>query len=285
MAETKGDTDKSHQVKPASAIQQVYWSGAAASPGGKIGLEVYTLYIGNNSNITISISDKSGKKFDTIKSKMSGNKYWTEITVPEKAKEELYAEVKLTKHGLQQKSNSLYLFPPVFINNLKWDKKKVARADILKLSAEVKGLADGNEAEVQIWEYDPDNAHELVTKIPVIIKNGKVETEWEFQYPGNTMNIPGKDESENGYINPQYFFRINIGGISKESEKIKFMDYSELTVQDEYGNPISNEEVIVVTADGKKQNLKTDSEGKLKIDDVPPGKIKLEFPKINEKKN
>jgi len=87
-------------------------------------LEVFTQFVGNNSEIKIEISDKSGKVFETIKAKISGNKFWKHITVPEKAKDELYAEVKLPKHGLSKKSNCLYVYPAVQIKNLKCQMKK-----------------------------------------------------------------------------------------------------------------------------------------------------------------
>jgi len=40
-----------------------------------VGLEVHTHYVGNNSEIKIEISDKSGKKIETIKAKISVNHY------------------------------------------------------------------------------------------------------------------------------------------------------------------------------------------------------------------
>ncbi len=284
MSEHKGNTDKVNKVNLTSAVEQVVWSLGAAAVGGKAGIEVYTQFVGNNSEMSIKISDKSGKTFDTIKKKMFGNKFWTEIAVPEKAKDELYAEVKFSKLGIEKKSNSLRLLPPIELKNLKWDKKEAKRGDILKITAEVKRIADGNEAEVQIWEYDADEAHEMITKFPVIIKNQKIETEWEFQYRDDTENIPTEDEAENGYKNPEYFFRISLAGVSKDSELLKFKDYVELKILDENNNPIANEDVTLITPDSKKQNLKTDSDGVLKVEDIPPGKLKIEFPKYTKKK-
>ena len=124
MDKHSGDTDKVKKITLTSSIEQVMWTKISAVPGGKVGMEIITQLVGNNSDVSIQISDKSGKTFDTIKKKMFGNKFYVEVTIPEKAKDELYAEVKLSKHGLSKKSNGLNLLPPVEIKNLKWDKNE-----------------------------------------------------------------------------------------------------------------------------------------------------------------
>jgi len=285
MPEYKEKTDKTNQIKLESSIEQVYWTSPAAAPMGKVGIEVFTKFVGNNSEISIKISDKSGKKFETIKAKISGNHFWKQITVPENAKEELYADVKLSKHSLSKKSNGLHLFPPIVIKNLKWDKQEARRGDILKLTADIKGLADGNEAEIQIWEHDADEAHDLITKFPVTIKNQKVETEWEFQYVDDTDDIPTEEKSENGYQWPEYFFRVVAAEKSEDSELLKFKDWIEVILKSREGELLGNESFIIELPDGKQKEGKLDQNGYAKMEDIPPGKFKIKFPDMEEVEN
>jgi len=282
MSKHSGNTDKLEKVKLESSIEQVMWTRTTAAPKGKVGIDVFTQFVGNNSEISIKISDKSGKTFETIKAKMSGNHFWKQITVPEKAKEELYAEVKLPKHSLSKKSNGLYLFPLVEIKNLKWDKQEARRGDILKLTADIKGLADGNEAEIQIWEHDSDEAHDLITKFPALVKNRKVEAEWEFEYHEDTDDIPTEEESENGYNPPEYFFRINIGGVSADSGLLEFKDWIEIELEEEDGSPIAKEEYVIKLPNGEERKGKLDQDGYCKEEDIPPGRIQIEFPNLNK---
>jgi hypothetical protein len=282
MPDHKGNTNKKNEIKLESDINRIIWTAGTGCPGVKVGLEVETQFVGVNSEASIEISDKSGKKFDTIKKKIYGNKLWLEITVPEKAKDELYAEVKLSKHGVSKKSRGLYLFPFVDIKNLKWDKEEARRGDILKLTADIKGLADGNEAEIQIWEHDSDLAHDLVTKFPVIIRNQKIEADWEFKYPGDTYNIPTKEESSKGYQWPEYFFRINVAGVSADSEKIKFIDSVEITLNDDQNNPIKDIEYILTLANAEKIKGKIGPDGLIKEDKIPPGKVKIELGELKK---
>jgi len=278
MNKHSGETDKVQKTKLTSSIEQVMWTKNSSAPGGKIGLEVFTQFIGNNSDIQIEITDKSGKKFESIKKKFFGNKFWTEITVPEKAKDELYAEVKLPKHNLNKKSNSLYLFPPVKISNVKWDKNEVKRGDVLKLSADIQGVADGTEAEIQIWEHDSNGVHDLITKFPHVIKNGKVNAGWEFQYMGKTESIPASYESENGYKQPQYYFRVNVAEVYNDSGLLKFKDWIEIKLVDSDGYPIKNIEYELHLPDGEIKKGKLDDDGYAKVDDIPPGKYEVRFP-------
>jgi len=275
-----GDTDKKQEIKLESSIEQVLWTKNSGSPGGKIGIEVFTKFVGSNSELKIEISDKSGKTFETIKGKITGNHCWKEITVPEKANDELYAEVKLSKHSLSKKSNGLYLFPFVEIKNLKWDKDEARRGDVLKLTADIKGLADGNEAEIQIWEHDSDQAHDLITKFPVSIKNQKVEVEWEFQYVDDTDDISTHEESENGYQWPEYFFRVVAAGKSADSKLLKFKDWIEIKLEDQEGKIVKDIDYKLKLPDGQIKEGKLDADGYAKIEDIPPGKFEVQFKNI-----
>lgn len=278
MDKHSGDTDKVKKVTLTSSIEQVLWTKMSAASGGKVGLEIITQLVGNNSDVSIQISDKSGKTFDTIKKKMFGNKFYVEVIIPEKAKDELYAEVRLSKHGLSKKSNGLNLLPPIEIKNLKWDKNELYRGDIVKISADVTGVYNGAEAEVQVWEYDSDRAHDLIAKFPCTVKNKKVEAEWEFQYSGSTESIPTSDESENGYQQPQYFFRINITELYNDSRLLKFKDWIEIKLTDSEGYPIKDIDYEMQLPDGEIKKGKLDNDGYAKVEDLPPGKYKVSFP-------
>lgn len=277
MSKVNGDTGKVQEIKLESSIEQVLWTKNSSTPGGKVGIEVLTQLVGNNSEISIQLSDKSGKTFDTIKKKMFGNKFWTEITVPEKAEEQLFAEVKLSKHSLTKKSNPLKLLPKIEIKNLKWDKDEVHRGDIVKITGDVTNVYDGAEAEVQIWEHDSDLAHDFIASIPVTVKNKKIETQWEFQYVDDTDDIPSEEETENGYQWPEYFFRVIVGGKSEDSKVMKFKDWADITVKDKLGIPITKKKYKLIFPDGTEKEGKLNEEGKIRIEDIPPGKIKFQI--------
>lgn len=275
MTEHKGNTGKVNKVNLESSIDRVIWTSGTGCAGSKAGIEVNTHFVGNNSDIKIEISDKSGKVFETVKSKIAGNFFYTQITVPEKAKDELYAEVKLSKLSLTKKSNCMYVYPAVEIKNLKWDKKEARRGDILKLTADVNNVYEGAEAEIQIWEHDTDGAHDLITKFPVIVKNKKIEVDWEYEYHEDTDEIPTQEEAEKGYNPPEYFFRVNIAGVSADSGLLEFKDWIEIQWAEADGTPAANRKFKLITADGKERNESFDSQGWIRLEDMPPGAFKI----------
>ncbi|QQS36580.1 MAG: peptidoglycan-binding protein [Ignavibacteriales bacterium] len=282
MSKVSGDSDKVKEEKLTSAIEQVLWSKAKGAPGGKVALDIFTQLVGNNTEASIQLSDKSGKSFETIKKKLFGNKYRVELTIPEKAKDELYAEVKISKLSLTKKSAALNLLPQIEIKNLKWDKDEVHRGDILKITADISGAYDGAEAEVQIWEFDSDQAHDLVTSIPVNVKNKKIETEWEFQYVDDTDDIATDEENENGYSWPEYFFRIVVGGKSEDSKVIKFKDWVEIEWRYPNGEPAANKNFKMYLADGSEVSGTFDDDGKYRLEYSSPGPVRVSLEEEDE---
>jgi len=246
-------------------------------------LEVLTLYVGNGSEIEIEISDQNGKKFGKYKERISGNRFWTQIRVPSEAKQALYADVKLPKHGLQMKSNPLILLPLIEIANPKWDKKEARRGDILKLTADVKGAPDGTEGEIEIWEYDDDGAHDFITKFPMLVEAKKVEAEWEYEYHEDTDEIPTEGELQKQgrhYNPPEYFFRLKVSEISADSALLEFKDWIEVELISEGGEAVPEEKYNIYLANGQIRRGKLDIRGFARENDIPPGRTVIEFPNI-----
>lgn len=281
MLEFKSPTNKTKQVKLDSSIQLVRWAKSSAAATSKVGLEVFTNFIGNNSDVTIDISDKSGKKFDTVKGKIYGNMYQSEILVPEKAEDELYAEVKISKLSLIKKSGPLYLYPPVIISNVKWGKKTTYLGDKLKIQADIKGMADGNDVEIQIWENNPLGAHEMVTGFSAVIKNQKINTEWDFQYNGTIDEIIAQLDA--GYDDiPKFFYKVIAAGTTAESDLIK-MNWFLIEMIGEDGKPFPNETFILELPDKSLRQGKLDKEGRYFCYDFEKeGNCKINFPEIDK---
>lgn len=276
----RGATDEITKIDLPSSIERVAWTKRTASPNSHAGLEILTRHVGSNAEISIELLDHEGNKFGNFNEKISGNRFWAEIKVPPDAKQALYAFVKLPKHSLQMKSNHLILLPTIEITNAKWDKKEAREGDILKLTADVKGVQDGAEGEIEIWEHDSDGEHDLITKFPVYVKNKRVEAEWDYEYHEDTDDIPTDEEAENGYNPPEYFFRIIIGGISVDSDLLLFKDIIRLVLKTLSGQPMPNEEYIVFLADGSEKRGKLDNDGLAEITDVSPGPFHVEYPNM-----
>jgi hypothetical protein len=280
MAEHKGQTDETHQIKLPSTIERVQWATLRAAPGGTVGLEIATRYVGNGSTLQIKLTDHQGTTHGTFENEIHNNHLSAEVQVPPKAKDALYAEVKLPDHGLKQKSPALLLTAPVKIKNAEWSKDEARRGDVLTLSADVKGVPDGTEATVEIFEHDEESAHDLITQLSTPVEDQQVEMEWEYEYHEDTDSIPTDEEAEKGYKPPEYFFQVEVEGVEAESELLTFKDWIEVSLVDEEGQPVPGESYVLHMPDGSKREGELDSDSRVTEKDVPPGRCIARFPEL-----
>ena len=172
----------------------------------------------------------------------------------------------------------------VTVTNLSWNQEVARRGDTLDLTADVTGIPDGTSANIQIWEYDDDGSHDLITTIPATVKDNKLSQPWDYEYHEDVDEAPTAEESEKGYNPPEYFFIVEINGQkfgeAQESGLLEFKDFIEISLKDPEGNPFSDEEYILILADGSERKGKLDQDGYAKIVDVPPGKFTVKFPNL-----
>jgi hypothetical protein len=282
MASHNAQTGQVTKVRLDSAIDEVRWDRPQASPGGTVGLEVFTRHVGNSAVLKIELTDNSGKTHGTFTDRMHGNHFRAPVRIPTDAKGGLFASVKLSKHGLQQRSPALPLLPEVRITNVRWDRKQVRRGETLRLSADVGGLPEGYEAAIEIFEEDPDGAHEGVARIPAVVRDRKVDAAWEFSYELDTKDIPAAHEAERGYQPPAYFFRVAAGEVSADSGPLQFKDWIGFEARGADGSPCPDAEYVLHLPDGSERKGRLDRLGSAKEEDVPPGPCRVGFPGLKE---
>jgi len=226
MTTHKKKTDDIHEITLESQITHAFWKQKAGFFGDTVSLEVWTHFVGNGSDIEIKVEDNKGKKVEKLKGKVYGDYFSASIAIPDKSNEELTFLAKLPKHGLQMKSDTLKI---VNVTNLKWSEKEVSPGDIITLSADVLGLPDGAEVAIIIHEFDQEGAHDFIARFPATVKQGKLESEWEFDYHEDTVDVPGDEEMQShgkSASAPEYFFVVDVNGgrfgINQESGLLRF---------------------------------------------------------------
>jgi hypothetical protein len=287
MLEYQKPTDQEHKITLPSKITLATWDKQSVLIGDKVSYEVRTLFVGNGSDIKFNIKDKSGKTIEKVKGKVFGNLFMGFLVVPDKAKDELSYEAELPKHKLKLKSDTVKVFPAVEVTNMKWSEKEARRGDVVKMTADVKGVQDETEVEIVIFEYDADGAHDPIAKFPTKVKQKKVEAEWEYEYHDDTDDIPTDKEMKKyskSYNPPEYYFVIDIykkrfGG-EQESKLLEFKDWIEINLSEKDGNPVADEDYELTYADEGKKKGKLDKQGNAKVEDISPGKVTVEFPNL-----
>jgi outer membrane protein OmpA-like peptidoglycan-associated protein len=167
------------------------------------------------------------------------------------------------------------------VTDLSWNADVARRGETLNLTANVENVGDDTKAVIEIYEFDTDGKHDLIKKIETKVKNGRIDEKWDYEYIKDTDEIPTEEESEKGYNPPEYFFIIDIGGTKfgelQESGLLGFKDFIEINLKDINNEPIADQEFTLQLPNGSEINGKVNSEGYARVDDIPPGKVRIKF--------
>jgi len=289
-------TDTEHEIKLTSHLISAVWRYGAVHAGQIAPVEVLTSFVGNGAKIKITGKSENGKKLGKLNGKIRNNKFIGDLEIDEGAKigDDAYFEVDISQAGVDGTSNNVPILPPIEVTNMKWSAAEARRGDILTLSADIEGVVSGTEVKIVIYEYDRDNVHDKIAELPATVIDDKIEIKWEYEYHEDTDEIASEEELQeygNSYNPPEYFFVIEIHGqkfgIAQESSLLEFKDWIEIELVDDNDEPIPDVEFEITLPDGSTQSGRLDSEGKVKIEDVPPGQFVIKykdlFPEVETK--
>ncbi|PQJ35327.1 hypothetical protein BSZ35_12590 [Salinibacter sp. 10B] len=118
-----------------------------------------------------------------------------------------------------------------------------------------------------------------MTRLRPRVENGAVEVMYRFQYPGDTADIVPEWKAPEGYVQPQFFYTVDVSGIIADSQDAKstgvmrFVDDLDLRFVNEGGAPLANQTVELTLADGSTEERQTSGEGRVQLREVPPGPV------------
>ncbi len=280
-------TDEEHEIKLDSTLIYANWRQGSAWGGYPAKLEVGTSFVGNGGKIKITGKSESGKNLGKLSDVINSNTFIGELEIPDDLEpgEEIFFKVELSKNGLSGGSNRIPVFPPPEVTNMQWSANEARRGDTLTLSADVNRVRDETEVIVTIYEHDQDGAHDRITELPAIVKNKRIEVLWEYEYHEDSDEIPTEEEMQEyggSYNPPEYFFTFKFGdleiGREQESGLLVFKDWIQIELVDNFGHPIGERDYEIHLPDGTTREGTLDEEGKVRIEDIPPGKIRIVYP-------
>ena len=272
-------SDQQNRIQVQSNIICCLWLCNRAWAGTDAPFEVRTSLVGEGADIKVRLVNDSGKVLEKKSDKIYANRYRGAIAVPSKVKlgERLHLEVELGKQNCDAESDEVPAGPIIQARKLEWDRKEAHRGDVVAMKAEFIDLPDKTEAEVTVYEYDPDGCHDPVMSIPTVIKSNRLELKWDFKSP-NVGKIPTQSELKpynRNYRAPEFFFTVGIDGteigVKQESGLLKFNDWIRIELRDAYGKPIPDEKYTLILADGNKRKGTLNAKGFAIEQNVPPG--------------
>lgn len=287
---TKG-TDSEHEIKLTSSLVYATWQTGVAYGGQEIGIEVGTAFVGNGAKIKIKGQSEQGKKLGKLTDTISNNKFVGKLEVPDDIEEgdEVFFEVKISKCKIDGESDRIPARPAIGVTNMLWSAEEARRGETLTLTADLVGVASGTEVTVTIYEHDLDSAHDKIAELPAVVTSEQIEIAWEYQYQEDADEIPTQAEIERyggEYNPPEYFFTVRVGaqefGREQESGLLTFKDWIDVHLTNEDGSPCADMDYKITLADGSEREGTLDSDGRARIDAVPPGHFSIFFPALAE---
>jgi uncharacterized Zn-binding protein involved in type VI secretion len=174
------------------------------------------------------------------------------------------------------------------ISDAKWSKEKAEAEETVKLSAKAEGFEDGTKGLIQIMKRDITGPDVVVSEIETDVQGDKVESEWKYEVKrDDEVIIPAEGEAGNQitlkrYSAPEYYFEVIIGPCKARSGMLYEVDYVEIEVCDEGGQPLGNEEYIIYSSSGEVRRGQLDGNGYAREDNLPAGSCSVHLPNLPE---
>jgi hypothetical protein len=165
------------------------------------------------------------------------------------------------------------------VTNAAWSKDTADVGEKVELSAEVMGFEDGTQGVFEIYRKDLTGPDVVFDTIEVEVQGDKLEAEWEYVLPEpDVKELEKADEEEpRGYSSPVYYFDVVVENCTAHSGVLSYKDLVEITFKEEDGTPIGNKKFKLILPSGETREGTTDGNGYAKVEDVPPGKVKIQI--------
>jgi hypothetical protein len=214
--------------------------------------------------LDVKVVDSGGKP-------VTGAKY--SIKGPDGSKSEGHVTGSIERKGVKEGSHEIVISA---ITKAAWSAREAAVGDKVKMEVETVGIESGEKAILQIFVKDSNFADHPFETMEAKVDSNKIEHEWELKVDQKLLDLQDHKEGKN-YSNPWYYFVVETAGIKQRSGLLKYKDWIELELRDEEGNTIGGAEYEVSLPDGQVKKGKLDQNGYAKVENIPPGKVRVTF--------
>ena len=160
------------------------------------------------------------------------------------------------------------------VMNARWSADEAKTDEPLTMTADTEGIPDGTPATITVFRRDLSGPDVQIAKYDVKVKSSKIEGEWTF---GDTEE-PDGDEDAEGYSKPEFFFVAAALDLDATSPTLAIKAWADVVLEDEDGNAIGDEDYRATLSTGEIRSGKLDAKGRARLEDVPAGRIEIEFP-------
>ena len=281
-----GQTGEVLRVTLPSKIISARFVATAVAHNSSIDIEVRTHWVGDNSELTISVMDMDGNEVDNITGKVIRDIFRVNYNAQVNNTMGLYFSVDMPDHGLYAESAPMRVFPEVIIQNFKYLDKDDQELEYLekyqefKAQATIQGPPDGTECIVTLYESLKENSPRVITSNRCKIQDGIVTQDYREALSKLSKDIDTHQKlNPDGldYYQPTYFFRVECFGTEADSHPIIIAHNMVLEFnKGSENNAFAGKELKITAPDGTEETQTIPDDGLVVVTCSKPGKYSWE---------
>ena len=296
------DTFRLHEIAD-PAIEWSVWDQPVVVAGATARLTVQGYGVGQGSPVRVTLRDGRGRRVGRGDGEMYDGRAVVSVEVERRAAGVAAADVALPELGLKAVSPPLTVVPFAELDRARWGQAEARDGDAVELSCRVTGTGEGvrrlegQTARVEVLRGDEgagvegdslSSLFEPVVTLRVPVESGRIEAQWRVGYDAEgkariaTQGELDAAASRAGaeaerYARPAWRFRVRLAGLVAESPELGYRDHVDLAWDAGTDRPAAEAPVEIRLADGTTREETLGADGRLRLDDVPPGPVEAAF--------
>ncbi len=238
--------------------------GGSGSGGANAATQAAAVEAKEGHYLNVNVVDKGGKP-------VTGPK--VTIKAPDGRTTEGVLTGKIERGGVPEGDHEIALSAVV---KAAWSVREAAVGDKVKMEVETVGIESGEKATLQIFIKDANFADHPFETIETKVDSDKIEYEWELKIDENLFDAQEYKEGKN-YSSPYYYFAVETAGIKQRSGLLRYKDWLELELKNDEGKAVAGAAYKLFLPDGSIRSGKLDDNGYAKVENVPPGNVRVEY--------
>jgi len=180
---------------------------------------------------------------------------------------------QVKKTGVQEGSHELALRA---ITKVEWSKAHAKVGDKIKLKVETAGVDDGESADLMIFIKDASFPDTVLDSLKAEVKSDKIEADWELHIDEKLLKVQDGRYGKR-YSAPCFYYVVEVAGLRQRSGILRYKDWMELQLDGEDGKPLAGAGYTLHLPDGGVRKGNLDKDGYAKEENLPPGRIDVDF--------
>lgn len=163
-----------------------------------------------------------------------------------------------------------------YVTRARWSKAEAKTSEELILTADTEGFEDGTRATITVFRRDVSGTDKRVAVLEKTVSGNRVEARWSHAAADPESAAPDETNPAT-FSSPVFFFTVEVKNCTAQSDLLRVEDLIEIELIDEDDEPVSNDEACLVLANGQIREARLGADGRWRADDLPPGKVRVEF--------